>query len=116
MKHIKKFSAASGCSLLAHVGYIALTALLFLITCLLEIPCNRDGIYVVFFLVSVRYSRREPNSHGFARQISASVADKMLAISYIASHFLFASAKYLLAQNCAAPSGAEFLMDFVKAS
>ena len=61
---------------------------------------------------AARYSRREPNSHGFARQISASVADKMLAISYIASHFLFASAKYLLAQNCAAPSGAEFFDGF----
>jgi len=30
----------------------------------------------------------------------------------IASHFFFASAKYLLAQNCAAPSGAEFLDGF----
>jgi hypothetical protein len=34
-------------------------------------------------------------------QISASAADKMLAISY----FLFASAKYLFTQNCEAPSG-----------
>ena len=58
------------------------------------------------------YSRREPNSHGFERQISAPAADKMLAISYIASHFLFASAKYLLAQNCAAPSGVEFFDGF----
>ena len=58
------------------------------------------------------YSRREPNSHGFARQISAPAAEKMLAISYIASHFLFASAKYLLAQNCAAPSGVEFFDGF----
>ena len=38
-------------------------------------------------------------------QISASAADKMLAISYITAHFLFASAKYLLTQNCEAPSG-----------
>ncbi|MBQ5362014.1 MAG: hypothetical protein IIU63_01580, partial [Clostridia bacterium] len=46
-----------------------------------------------------QYSRRESNSHGFERQISAPATEKMLAISYIASHFLFASAKYLLAQN-----------------
>ena len=64
------------------------------------------------------YSRREPNSHGFARQISAPAAEKILAISYIASHFLFASAKYLLAQNCTAPSGVaifdRFWWDFAK--
>ena len=58
------------------------------------------------------YSRRESNSHGFEQQISAPAADKMLAISYIASHFLFASAKYLLAQNCTAPSGVEFFDGF----
>jgi hypothetical protein len=58
------------------------------------------------------YSRREPNSHGFERQISAPATEKILAISYIASHFLFASAKYLLAQNCAAPSGVVFFDGF----
>ena len=63
-------------------------------------------------LATLGYSRRESNSHGFERQISAPAADKMLAISYIASHFFFASAKYLLVQNCAAPSGAEFFDGF----
>ena len=67
MKHIKNFSAASGCSLLAHVGYIALTALLFLITGLLEIPCNRDGIYIVFFLFSIFMLLLHPLfSYGFS--------------------------------------------------
>ncbi|MBQ2806427.1 MAG: hypothetical protein IJF08_05195 [Clostridia bacterium] len=37
---------------------------------------------------------------------------KCLQYPYIASHFLFASAKYLLAQNCAAPSGVEFFDGF----
>ena len=63
-------------------------------------------------LTFLPYSRREPNSHGFERQISAPAAEKMLAISYIASQFLFASAKYLLAQNCAAPSGVVFFDGF----
>ena len=66
------------------------------------------------------HSRRESNSYGFERQISASAADKFLAISYIASKFLFASAKYLLTQNCAAPSGGaifdRFWWDFASQS
>lgn len=67
MKRIKKFTAASGCGFLAHAGYIALTALLFWITGLLEIPCNRDGIYVVFFLVSVLMLLLHPLfSYGFS--------------------------------------------------
>ena len=67
----------------------------------------------MLYIAALRcYSRREPNSYGFERQISAPAAEKMLAISYIASHFLFASAKYLLAQNCAAPSGVEFFDGF----
>ena len=36
----------------------------------------------------------------------------MLAISYITAHFLFASAKYLFAQNCKAPSGVEIFDGF----
>jgi hypothetical protein len=70
--------------------------------------CERTGVTEA----EKSYSRRESNSHGFERQISAPAADKMLAISYIASHFLFASAKYLLAQNCAAPSGVVFFDGF----
>ena len=42
----------------------------------------------------------------------ATAAEKMLAISYIASHFLFASAKYLFTQNCKAPSGVEIFDGF----
>ncbi len=64
------------------------------------------------------YSRRESNSHGFERQIFAPATDKFLAISYIASKILFASAKYLLTQNCEAPSGVaifdRFWWDFAK--
>ena len=71
-----------------------------------------NRVLVSLDLTFLPYSRREPNSHGFERQISAPAADKMLAISYIASHFLFASAKYLLAQNCAAPSGVELFDGF----
>jgi hypothetical protein len=67
----------------------------------------KNFLYITYF-----YSRREPNSHGFERQISAPATEKILAISYIASHFLFASAKYLLAQNCAAPSGVVFFDGF----
>ena len=58
------------------------------------------------------YSRREPNSYGFVWQISTSAADKMLAISYITAHFLFASAKYLFTQNCKSPSGVEIFDGF----
>ena len=74
----------------------------------------------VFFAQEIHptftYSRREPNSHGFERQISAPATEKILAISYIASHFLFASAKYLLAQNCVSPSGVEFFDGFCQIS
>ena len=37
---------------------------------------------------------------------------KYSQLSYIALHFLFASAKYLLAQNCTAPSGTVFFVGF----
>ena len=58
------------------------------------------------------YSRRESNAYGFVWQIFSSAADKMLAISYITAHFLFASAKYLFTQNCKAPSGVEIFDGF----
>ncbi|MBR2010677.1 MAG: hypothetical protein IKA06_02890 [Clostridia bacterium] len=57
-------------------------------------------------------SRREPNSHGLGRQICAPAVEKHSQLSYIGSHFLFASAKYLLAQNCTAPSGTVFFVGF----
>ena len=60
------------------------------------------------------YSRREPNTHGFAWQILASAAEKTLAISHIASHFFFASAKYLLTQNCTAPCGVAIFDGFIQ--
>ena len=79
---------------------------------LIESTKQDDVKYDACRILAEGYSQREPSSHGFERQISAPAADKMLAISYIASHFLFASAKYLLAQNCAAPSGVEFFDGF----
>ena len=45
-------------------------------------------------------------------QISAYATDKTLAISYIASHFLLASALYLLTQNCVAPFGVAIFDEF----
>ena len=63
-------------------------------------------------IAHLTYSRREPNSYGFVWQISASAADKMLSISYITAHFLFASAKYLFTQNCKVPSGVEIFDGF----
>ena len=49
----KPFTKISALNLLAHVGYIALTALLFWIAGLLEFPCNRDGLYTVFAIISI---------------------------------------------------------------
>lgn len=74
----KPFTKISALGLLAHVGYVVLTALLFWITGLLEIPCNRDGIYVVFFLVSVLMLLLHPLfSYGFS---TASIVCSAIAL------------------------------------
>ena len=73
---------------------------------------RRYAAVFVHFYFLFGYSRREPNSLGFELQISAPATEKFLAISYIASHFFFASAKYLLTQNCAAPFGVEIFDGF----
>ncbi|MBO5339307.1 MAG: hypothetical protein J6A96_06365 [Clostridia bacterium] len=39
--------------LLLHLAYAALFANFMFITGLLEVPCNRDGIYVVFATISI---------------------------------------------------------------
>ncbi len=40
-------------TLLLHVLYAALFAVFMLIAGLLEIPCNQDGIYIVFSVISI---------------------------------------------------------------
>jgi len=62
------------------------------------------------------YSRRESNSYGFRRQIPSSAAEKLIAISYITAHFFFASASYLLFENCKAPSGEDIFDGFCQRS
>lgn len=39
--------------LLLHLLYAALFAVFMLIACLLEDPCNRGGIYIVFSVISI---------------------------------------------------------------
>ena len=40
-------------ALLLHVLYVVLFAIIMLITCLLEVPCNRGGLYSLFFTTSI---------------------------------------------------------------
>ena len=74
----KPFTKISVLNLLAHVGYIALTALLFWIASLLEFPCNRDGLYTVFAIISIFMILFHPLfSYGFS---IASIVSSAMAL------------------------------------
>ena len=74
----KPFTKISALNLLAHVCYVALTALFFGITSLLEVPFHRGGLYIVFFFISIPMILFHPLfSYGFS---IASIVSSAMAL------------------------------------